>query len=341
MSGAGSASVSVIVTGAHRTEELAACLDLLSRQRRAPHEVLVVGRDAEDQQQAIQACGGDIVALIDSTSRPAPTWLDKLTAPYGDPAVAGVGGPIICGDGSAAEGRVSEIGRLLPNGSITMGFGLDPGRPVLTDHLPHGNASFRRAELRRASGLLGPRALPEHRSATLISLTLRAAGSRLVFEPAACVTAPSTEFPPGQDPFSYRDRYLHNRDLVVMLIEAFGWRSPYATRFARTMLRRQQEHVRRFVRTAAPRGAEEPGGGPASSAESWKALLWIPTDTAGVAAGFAHAARRSMPGRRQSLLQTLSRASPRSRTPGHSRRASPQAGANHRPVPRPTRRLPG
>ncbi|WP_258934109.1 hypothetical protein [Nesterenkonia pannonica] len=298
MSGPDSTAVSVIVTGAHRSEELAACLDHLGRLDRAPHEVLVIGRDAEDQQQAVEACNGDVVALIDSTSRPAPTWLDELTAPYEDPDVAGVGGRIISGDGSAAEGRLSEIGRLLPNGSITMGFGLDPGKPVLTDHLPHGNASFRRADLRRAARLLGPQALSEHRSTTLISLTLRAAGSRLVFQPSACVAAPSTEFPPGQNPFSYRDRYLHNRDLVVMLIEAFGWRSPYAARFARTMLRRQQEHVRRFARTAVPRGADEPGAGPASSADSWKALLWIPTDMGGVAAGFAHAARRSMPGRR-------------------------------------------
>jgi glycosyltransferase involved in cell wall biosynthesis len=38
---------------------------------------------------------GDVVAYLDDDAVPRPGWLEALTAPYGDPTIAGVGGRII------------------------------------------------------------------------------------------------------------------------------------------------------------------------------------------------------------------------------------------------------
>src|SRR5512140_2266374 len=100
--------VSVVITTRDRSENLAACLEALSRQTyAAPFEMLVVdGPAADDRNQTCVsqagaryiteprqgqwvACNtgarnakGSLIAFLDCDSIPRPTWLETLLVPF-------------------------------------------------------------------------------------------------------------------------------------------------------------------------------------------------------------------------------------------------------------------
>lgn len=104
---------SVVITTRNRSENLAACLEALSRQTyAAPFEKLVVGGPAPDdrtQTCASQAeagyivaprpgraaacnagasnANGSLIAFLDCDSIPRPAWLEMLLDPFATPAV--------------------------------------------------------------------------------------------------------------------------------------------------------------------------------------------------------------------------------------------------------------
>jgi GT2 family glycosyltransferase len=103
-----------------RWESLAAALGSLAAQTLTPHEiVLVIDHNLPLEERArrelrgvtvvanslergssgawnsgIAAASGSIVAFIDDDALALPDWLERLAAPYDDPAVVGVGGAI-------------------------------------------------------------------------------------------------------------------------------------------------------------------------------------------------------------------------------------------------------
>lgn len=273
-------------------EELTACLEHLARLRTPAQEIYVVGTGDETRHTGVLACTGEVIAFLDATSRVEPDWLDELMLAYQDDTVVAVGGRVLYRRDVGEGASPAAIGRLLPNGSITMNFSADPGRPVEVDHLPSANASFRRSALEAigSAGIQYPGR--SHHEVTEMSLRLRAADARLVFQPTALVRAISRDYPASLHPFQYRDRYIHNRDLVTMLITAFGWQNPLARRFAWTMVRRQPDHIRGFVQRLRPSESAAPPQQTARLLKAPAALLWIPVDLSGVAAGFASAAYR-------------------------------------------------
>jgi len=70
---------------------------LLDRARRAYPGALVVPnlgtRGLSDARNSgVNRAYGDVVAFLDDDAEAAPDWLERLTAPYADSSVAGVGG---------------------------------------------------------------------------------------------------------------------------------------------------------------------------------------------------------------------------------------------------------
>ena len=112
--------VSVILTVLDEGEAVRGVLESLCAQTRPPEEVIVADGGSRDQtvailrdystrlplqivsapganiaqgrNAAIRAAHGDIVAVTDAGVRCQPTWLERLTAPFADPAVAAVAG---------------------------------------------------------------------------------------------------------------------------------------------------------------------------------------------------------------------------------------------------------
>ncbi|MCS6801351.1 MAG: glycosyltransferase [Chloroflexota bacterium] len=111
-------SVSVVIPAYNAAETLPACLAALRRQTvpLAPHEIVVVDDGSEDGTAAIpeafgvrlirqrhenqaaarnrgaQATSGAILLFTDADCEPAPDWVERMLAPFADPAIAGVKG---------------------------------------------------------------------------------------------------------------------------------------------------------------------------------------------------------------------------------------------------------
>jgi len=212
-----SAIVSVIVPSWRRPDSLARCLRALAAQSRRPDEIVVGVRSDDDaslravgalapafpvplrtgtaagpgvvaaMNAALAACRSDatIIAITDDDTEPRPDWIGRLAACFADARVGGAGGrdwqPYERGD-RAQVGRVQWFGRMIGNHHL----GAGPPRDV--DVLKGANCAYR-ASLLRAAGfdtrLEGTGAQLYWELA--LCLPLRAAGWRLVYDPAIAV----------------------------------------------------------------------------------------------------------------------------------------------------------
>ena len=211
-------TTSILVPTWRRPQELTRCLTAISRQSRRPREVVVVVRfdDAPTlsvigpvvetleaagvpltivriepapltaaMNAGLEQTGGDLVALTDDDAEPLPEWLERLEAPFADPAVGGVGGrDRVAGEGGAAAvvGKISALGRVRGNHHLGSG----PARDV--ELLKGVNCAFRGDELRRIGfdRRLRGRGNVSHWEMSLC-FAFRRAGWRLVYDPAIAV----------------------------------------------------------------------------------------------------------------------------------------------------------
>lgn len=204
-------SVSVVVPTYRRAEQLKECLDGLARQRRAPDQVLVVcraddapAREVVRQRPGVEeclvnrpgqtaallagarACRGDVIVFTDDDAVPRADWLQWLVAPYADPTVGAVGGrDIVHHLGEVEDGAELQVGLLLPTGRAVGAHHLGVGRLRDVWFLKGVNLSCRRELLAIPAGLRGTGA--EVACDTAMSLAVRQAGHRVLFEPRALV----------------------------------------------------------------------------------------------------------------------------------------------------------
>jgi glycosyltransferase involved in cell wall biosynthesis len=171
--------------------------------RKLPLRVVMVGEPGlvPALNAGLAAAEADLVAFTDDDAVPRDAWLSGIEATFGDPAVAGAGGrDVVWRDGRMISEREDLAARLTPVGSrdpvvgrvqrfgrITGNHHLGSGPPRDVDVLKGANMAYRRAlaaplgfDLRlRGSGL-------EHSEPSLC-LPLRAAGWRIVYDPAIVV----------------------------------------------------------------------------------------------------------------------------------------------------------
>jgi cellulose synthase/poly-beta-1,6-N-acetylglucosamine synthase-like glycosyltransferase len=210
-------AATVIIPSYRRPKHLLECLAGLARGTRLPQETLVVLTDEDEVTAAALAtceqaeriglrilsadeasqiaqmnlglaqARGEVVCFTDDDAVPHPDWLERLTRPYADPTVGGVGGrDIVHHEGEPnnrtgrAVGRVTWCGRLVGNHHLRFPPGV---REV--QHLKGANMSFRRALMPRFDARMEGGA--SIHNDTEISLSVASTGHRLLWDPEACV----------------------------------------------------------------------------------------------------------------------------------------------------------
>ncbi|WP_323119932.1 glycosyltransferase family 2 protein [Burkholderia alba] len=212
--------ISVLVPTYRRPADLARCLHALSRQRRAPDEVIVVARPDDDAtherladpavrgalalrvaaietpgqvaalNRGLDAARGDVIAITDDDAAPRADWLERIDAAFrADPALGALGGR----DWVHEQGRVLDearplVGRLSASGKIIGNHHLGVGGAREVDMLKGVNMSYRRgaiAQLRFDTRLRGAGAQAHNDMA--FSMSVKRAGWKLVYDPAVAV----------------------------------------------------------------------------------------------------------------------------------------------------------
>ncbi|SAL33493.1 glycosyl transferase family protein [Caballeronia sordidicola] len=211
--------ITVLVPTYRRTSDLARCLDALARQQRAPDEVLVVCRGADEETQAwlaieksrarlplvkvevsqggqvaalnagLDAVTGDIVAITDDDAAPRPAWLQRIETHFADaPDVGGVGGrDWVHEHGETLDASEQDVGRWQFPGRAIGNHHLGVGAARDVDFLKGANMSYRVSAIRGGAirfdtRLRGTGAQVNNDMA--FASAVRRAGWRLVYDPA-------------------------------------------------------------------------------------------------------------------------------------------------------------
>ncbi|MCU0309559.1 MAG: glycosyltransferase [Acidimicrobiales bacterium] len=254
--------MSVVIATYKRPEVLRSCLEHLELQTATPREILVVDASPDDESRSVVATfssarytrndegmgtlprsrqigvaetDGDVVAFLDDDAFADPNWLAELAGSYGA-GIGGVGGQARNGQpGEEVEGS-DQIGRFFTDGSLTGFFAADPGEEIEVDHLIGCNMSFRRAALEDSGGIPAwPAGVSALREDLYVSLRVRDAGWRLVFNPRAGVRHIGAPQAKGRR-FDLRYDFNGNRNHMFVLVAHFGPRSPVPWRFCRTLV---------------------------------------------------------------------------------------------------------
>ena len=226
-------TVSVIVSTLDRAQWLDRALCALAAQRHPDFEVIVVAGPCKDgtaevlarhvdrvqittcrranlsasRNRGLRLARGDIVAFLDDDAVPEPDWLERLSAPYADPQVGGVGGYIRDHTGVAYQCKVvvaDRFGRSREVGDLKRARPDPAGRGVERYlSLTGTNSSFRRAALLAIGGF--DEAYAYFLDETDVCLRLAEAGWRLAVAPEAEVHhayAPSAQRRADRAPLS-------------------------------------------------------------------------------------------------------------------------------------------
>lgn len=238
-----SSPVSVIVVSRDRGDSLGLTLTGLSRLYHDTYEIIVVADPAgEDAVQRsglrdrikLVPCGeanisvarnlglsvasGDIVAFIDDDAVPEPTWLDRLTEPFQDPAVAAAGGFVIGRNGISYQWKASSVDDTGTSTPLTVDETRTtrpvppPGAAIRTEGT---NMAFRREVLARLGGF--DPAYRFYLDETDLNMRLARDGAVTAIAPQALVHhafAPSPRRAPSRAP---TDLYEIGASLAVYL----------------------------------------------------------------------------------------------------------------------------
>ena len=212
-------TVTVIIPTYRRPQELARCLNALTRQTRPADEVIVIVRDTDTETWAfldafdheplplrtvtvrvtgvvaamnagLEGAQGDIIAFTDDDAEPHADWLERIEAHFeADDGIGGVGGRdqmYIAGTPVVGERKV--VGRLQWFGRMRGFHHLGIGAAREVDILKGVNMSFRRTAigaLRFDERMRGTGAQVHFEVA--FCLTLKRRGWRLLYDPAVLV----------------------------------------------------------------------------------------------------------------------------------------------------------
>lgn len=246
----------MVVPTYKRPGSLRCCLQSLMAGRRVPDEIVVVIRDTDatsaniaaefrehfpsgiclvhavvdraGQAQALNAglahASGEIVCFIDDDVLVTEEWLAKIEGHFRDPGVGGAGGrDVVYRDGMPITvpavtrvGCVDWLGRIIGNHHCDPLF----RDPVCVDHLKGCNMAFRRSLLPGFDEALVP---PTSLSDTDASLTVRATGTKLVYDPSIIVhhIAAQRAEPGGRDARAPESVFAHSHNATYCLLKHF------------------------------------------------------------------------------------------------------------------------
>jgi GT2 family glycosyltransferase len=263
MSDAPSPSVDVVVATFNRPDNVRICLEHLLKQTLTPDEVVVVdssphrltadvvvdfpgvryirndagpGTLATSRAIGVAETRSEIIAFIDDDAYAEPDWLENIVARYADSDVGAVGGRASNGRPGEEHEGLDEVGRLLPDGTLTGNFAADTGQDIEVDHVLGANMSVRRSALDGIGGIVDLFPGTCLREESDIMLRLGRAGWRIVYTPTALVEHVAAPYTRGRR-FDVRYTYYGHRNHVVLLSHTFGMGAPILRRYVGTALR--------------------------------------------------------------------------------------------------------
>jgi GT2 family glycosyltransferase/glycosyltransferase involved in cell wall biosynthesis len=142
----------------------------------------------ESCNRAARAATGDIVVFLNNDTRPEPGWLAPLVESLADPHVGAAGSKLVYPDGTLQEAG----GVIFSDGSgWNFGHGHDPDAPIFNhvrdvDYCSAAALATRRKLFLELGGF-DARYSPAYYEDTDYCFTLRAAGYRVVYQPASVV----------------------------------------------------------------------------------------------------------------------------------------------------------
>jgi cellulose synthase/poly-beta-1,6-N-acetylglucosamine synthase-like glycosyltransferase len=211
--------LSVLIPTYRRPRDLMRCLGALTAQTRPADEVVVVARPDDAGTWAVlnETCWrdlplnpvtvtrpgqvvalnagldtarGGILVITDDDAAPRPDWLARIVAHFeACPRVGAVGGrDVVHSGGGTVEGSAPVVGRLQWFGRAIGNHHLGVGGPRSVDVLKGVNMSFRRQAMHglRFDGRLRGTGAQVHNDLA-ISLAVRRAGWKLIYDPAVAV----------------------------------------------------------------------------------------------------------------------------------------------------------
>lgn len=167
-----------------------------------PHLVVLTNEHARGlsgaRNTALERADGDIVVFLDDDARPADDqWLGRLLAPYDDPQVGGVGGPVRpvwpTGGSRPATLPTDPDGRGVLDWVVGCSFAGQPQAPGPVRNLLGCNMSLRRAQALAVGGFaeelgrVGKTPSGCEETELCIRIAQSVPGARIVFDPEACV----------------------------------------------------------------------------------------------------------------------------------------------------------
>lgn len=307
-------SISVVIPTYNRADFIRTCLEHVHAQSFPPKEIIVVDASPGDETEQIvssfpsvvyvrsphgrgttassRALGlkhvsADVVAFLDDDAYPWPNWLLELARRYEDPRVAGVGGRAINGQpGEDTEG-LGQVGKLLPDGSLTGFFAAVTEEDVEVDHLLGANMSMRCDVIRQLGGIRDYYPGTCLREESDIALRARAAGFRLIYTPDAVVRHVGGTYAKGHR-FDRRYEYWGARNHIVLLMTTLGPRDPRTRANLGATVQRVAAHLSYALRSIAGK----PGGSANRLRGAANGLSRAGVHTAGAAVGYAVALRK-------------------------------------------------
>ncbi|GAA1059039.1 glycosyltransferase family 2 protein [Agromyces bracchium] len=184
------------------------------------HAPGLAGWMTRSRNEALRHVRGEIVAFLDDDVVVRPGWQSALEAAFAIDAVAAVAGRT-CNGLPGEERYDREIGRLLPDGTLTDGFAAEGSELVDVDHGIGANMSFRRSVLAELGGFRDDYPGTALREDTDIFLRVRALGARSVFAPAAVVDHRPAPHVRGAR-FDTRYKLYGRRNHMVLLAREAG-----------------------------------------------------------------------------------------------------------------------
>ncbi len=253
--------VSVVICTFNRKVWLSKCLLSLSSEPRSGMEIVVVDGPSNDgtremleqmdsegrlvllrqpalegisaaRNLGLEAAKGRIVCFIDDDATIEPGWLEAITAPYSDPKVGGVGGPVLDLKGALVMGRnaVSEMGEWYDSSKGQDVSGLSP---VMVGC----NMSFRADALIVVGGF--DRKIRFHQDETDACLRVLSAGYDIKYVDGARVRHAWCEGSYRKDRMLWylRLRYLWGRNTAYLVSKNFGERVSMTRFLAHKLIR--------------------------------------------------------------------------------------------------------
>jgi GT2 family glycosyltransferase len=158
----------------------------------------------------ISQASGDVVIFLDDDVVVHRDWLNRITEPYGDRKVGGVGGRVVPYgrlESFHVKTRWNKVGRVFESGLVIGNFDVPLSAAIEVDSLIGCNMSFRKDVLLKVGGFDGNYLGTGYRDDTDICMRVRRLGYQLMYQPKALVWH---KFRGGQTRMDWSYWYVRN-----------------------------------------------------------------------------------------------------------------------------------